>query len=50
MKTKTFQLTDKELKLLMMILEESQENRSDMGCNDPYEEEKNYLQKKKELK
>ena len=36
---KTIKLTEKELKLLVMILEECEESRSDMCCNDPYENE-----------
>ena len=39
MKTKTITLTEKQLKLLMIVLAECEETRSDMGCNDPYEEE-----------
>ncbi len=39
-KLKTINITEKEYKLLLMILEESEDDRSDMGCNDPYDDEK----------
>ncbi len=42
---KTIELTDKELKLLIMILEEAKEERTNMGCNDPYEDEEKIFTK-----
>ena len=49
MKTKTIKLTEKELKLLLLILEESEEQRSDMGCNDPYNNEKKIFTKEERV-
>ena len=46
MKIYEINLTDKELQLLLMILEEAEENRSNMTCNDPYDEEKELFTKK----
>jgi hypothetical protein len=37
---KTITLTDKEYQLLMSVLEDSESERSNMSCNDPYEYEK----------
>jgi hypothetical protein len=39
-------LTKTEVKLLLMILEEAQETRADMCCNDPYEDEEKLFSKK----
>ena len=46
MKTKKIELTAKQLKLLMFILEESEEDRGNMGCNDPYGNEEAIFTKK----
>lgn len=40
---KTFNLTDNQHKLLLSILEEANEYRENMSCNDPYENEKDLL-------
>lgn len=39
------ELTEKEIKLLMSILEEADDNRADMGCNDPYPNEQKLFTK-----
>lgn len=49
MKTHKFELNEKELKLLLSILEEAEDNRSSMGCNDPYEEEEKLFTKKERI-
>ena len=49
MKNKTITLSEKELKLLMMILEEAEDDRSNMGCNDPYENEEKLFTKKERI-
>lgn len=46
---KTITLTEKQLKLLMIVLEECAETRSDIGCNDPYEEEEKLFTKEERL-
>jgi hypothetical protein len=35
----TIKLKENEVELLLSILNENQEDRSNMGCNDPYPEE-----------
>lgn len=47
---KTITLEDKELKLLLKILDEASEYRSDMGCNDPYKDEEKLFTKKERIK
>lgn len=46
MKNYEINLSKKELRLLLMILEEAQETRADMCCNDPEEEEEKLFSKK----
>ena len=48
-KIKTFTLKEKEYKLLMMILEECEADRSSCGCNDPYDEEEKLFTKKERI-
>ncbi|MDD4375069.1 MAG: hypothetical protein PHG67_14250 [Bacteroidales bacterium] len=50
MKTHTIELNEKELKLLMSILEEAEDVRSSMGCNDPYDEEEKIFTKNERIK
>jgi hypothetical protein len=45
-KQKMLYFSKKELKLLLMILEEASDSRSSMGCNDPYEDEEKLFSKK----
>lgn len=49
MKTHTIELNEKELKLLMSVLEEAEDDRSRMGCNDPYDEEEKIFTKKERI-
>lgn len=35
------ELSDKELELLLLVLNEAQDHRAGMGCNDAYKKEKN---------
>ena len=41
----TIHLTDKEVKLLLMILEEAEDHRADMCCNDPEKREEKLFTK-----
>ena len=47
---KKIELTDAEATLLLKVLKESVEFRSDMGCNDPDEDEENLFSKKERMK
>jgi hypothetical protein len=38
-------LSDQEFKLLLMILREAEDQRADMGCNDPYKKEQKLFTK-----
>jgi len=49
MKTYKIELNKKELKLLLSILEEAEDDRSSMGCNDPYYEEEKLFTKKERI-
>jgi len=49
MKTIQINLNEKEVKLLLKILKEAEETRSDMGCNDPYEDEEKMFKKKERI-
>ena len=42
-------LNKTEVKLLLMILEEAQETRADMCCNDPYKKEKKLFTKEERI-
>lgn len=42
-------LSKKEVDLLLLILEDAEQQRSDMGCNDPYEEEEKLFTKKERI-
>ena len=42
-------LTDKEATLLLKILKENIDERSNMGCNDPNEDEEDLFSKKERL-
>lgn len=46
MKNVTINLKENEFKLLLSILEEASDNRSDMTCNDPEESEEKLFTKK----
>lgn len=43
------ELNEKEVKLLMSILKDAHEYRSDMTCNDPYESEESIFTKKERI-
>lgn len=43
------ELNKKDLKLLLLILEESLDNRIDMGCNDPYDDEEDLFTEKERI-
>jgi hypothetical protein len=45
----TIEFNEKEYKLLMLILEEAEESRGDMGCNDPYKSEEKLFTKKERI-
>ncbi len=45
----TFTLNKKEYKLLMSILEEAEDDRSRMSCNDPYKNEEKLFSKKERI-
>ena len=49
MKKINIELNEKEYKLLMLILEEAEESRGNMGCNDSYESEEKLFTKKERL-
>jgi 23S rRNA A1618 N6-methylase RlmF len=49
-KSITLTLSKKEIKLLMSILKEAKETRSDMGCNDPYDNEEALFSQKERAK
>lgn len=42
-------LSDNELQLLMSILEEAEDDRLNMTCNDPYDEEEKLFTKKERI-
>ena len=46
---KKIELTDAEATLLISVLKESVDFRSDMGCNDPDEDEESLFSKKERL-
>ena len=46
---KNIELNDKDYKLLMVILKNAEEERSDMGCNDPYKKEEKIYTKKERI-
>lgn len=49
MKNYKIELNEKEMKLLLSILEEAEDDRSNMGCNDPYSEEEKMFTKKERI-
>lgn len=49
-KKKKLELTEPEIKLLISILKEAEDNRSDMGCNDAYGNEKKLFPKVERLR
>ena len=50
MKTYEINLTDKEVKLLLMILEDAEDRRADMSCNDPEKREEKLFNKDERIK
>lgn len=46
---KASELTEKELKLLILILEDCESHRQSMGCNEPYKEEEKLFSKKERI-
>jgi len=46
---KTIELSDKDFKLLISILKDCEDDRSNMGCNDPYKEEEKIFTKKERI-
>lgn len=49
MKTYEINLNEKEVKLLLSILEEAEERRSDMCCNDPEKNEEKLFTKEERI-
>lgn len=48
-KTNTIELTNKQLKLLMRVLKDCEDDRSSMSCNDPYSSEEKLFSKKERM-
>lgn len=49
MKKYNIELNEKELKLLMLILNEAEDDRSSMSCNDPYKKEEKIFTKEERI-
>lgn len=49
MKNYEINLTESEVKLLLLILEEAEDRRADMCCNDPEKEEERLFTKKERI-
>lgn len=48
-KTQKLEFTQNEIKLLMSILKDAEEERGNMGCNDAYDNEEKLLSKKERV-